>query len=295
MNIEKPVQILVRRRAALGDTIMSTAVVRELKVKYPKSDIDVATEFLAVYNNNPHIRHLYHAEAMPDPAKYDIYINLDDAYECNPMNNYVDSYFYRAFGNTDGNKQPELFPTEVDESVVASFFLDNEIDKFIVVHIRQWHWALKNMSMNTWFDVFEKLFTEKSDFKVVCVGGATDGYVEHPLFVDARDKLTPQQLKFLMDHAECFVGTDSGPYHIASATNVHIVALLTHLMPERIIPYRHHLLGWNSSSIMADIKCVGCNDRQARPIRQIVCEPGGYPCSEKFDSNRIANVILELL
>jgi ADP-heptose:LPS heptosyltransferase len=232
---------------------------------------------------------------MPDPAKYDLFINLDDAYESNPMNNYMDSYFYRAFGNTAGNKQPELFPTEFDKDIVNSFCLDNEINDFIVIHIRQWHWALKNMSMDTWFEVFEKLFTEKSDFKVVCVGGITDGFVEHPLFVDARDKLTPQQLKLLMDNAGCFVGTDSGPYHIASTTNTHIVALLTHLLPERILPYRAGTQEWNTTAIMSNVACVGCNDRQRRPVSHIVCEPGGYPCANSFDATRIANVILEVL
>jgi ADP-heptose:LPS heptosyltransferase len=54
MNIERPIQILVRRQAALGDVIMSTGVVRELKNRYI-CDIDVATEFPNVYDNNPNV------------------------------------------------------------------------------------------------------------------------------------------------------------------------------------------------------------------------------------------------
>ena len=51
MKLERPIQILVRRRAALGDVIMSTGVVRELKKKYNNNcEIDVATEVLEVYN-----------------------------------------------------------------------------------------------------------------------------------------------------------------------------------------------------------------------------------------------------
>ncbi len=96
MKIEKQIKILVRRRAALGDVIMSTGVVRELKNRYDCS-IDVATEFPNVYDNNPNVRAIYHTNAMPDPANYDLYINLDDAYEHNPLNHYLDSYFYRAF------------------------------------------------------------------------------------------------------------------------------------------------------------------------------------------------------
>jgi ADP-heptose:LPS heptosyltransferase len=196
MNIEQPMQILVRRRAALGDVIMSTGVVRELKNRY-HCEIDVATEFPNVYDNNPHVRAIYHTNAMPDPANYDLYINLDDAYVLNPVNHYLDSYFYRAFGSsTVDDKDPELFPNEFDVDTVNHFFEHNQIDEYIVVHIRQWYWPLKNMSWDTWYAVFEKLFAARTDFKIVCVGTAQDGSIEHPLFVDARDRLNVQQQAF---------------------------------------------------------------------------------------------------
>ena len=102
MKLERKQQILVRRRAAIGDTIMSTGVVRELKHKFgDNADIHVATEFMEVYTNNPHIKSIYHTDHMPSADQFDLYINLDDAYEWNPTIHYVDNYFYRAFGSTD--------------------------------------------------------------------------------------------------------------------------------------------------------------------------------------------------
>jgi ADP-heptose:LPS heptosyltransferase len=290
MNIEKPLQILVRRRAALGDVIMSTGVVRELKNRYT-CEIDVATEFPNVFDNNPYVRAIYHTNAMPEPANYDIYINLDDAYELNPLNHYLDSYFYRAFGSsTVDNKKPELYTTEFDVDTINDFYYHNEIDNYIVVHIRQWYWPLKNMSWDTWYAVFEKLFSTRTDFKIVCVGTAQDGYIEHPLFVDARDRLTVQQQKLLMDNTRCFVGIDSGPYHIAVASDAHIVSLHTHLLPERIAPQHKPY-----TAIVSDVDCVGCNDNQERPVRQVICKYGDFRCSSNFDSDRIANNILGLL
>jgi ADP-heptose:LPS heptosyltransferase len=290
MNIEQPIKILVRRRAALGDVIMSTGVVRELKGRY-KCLIDIATEFPNVYDNNPNVRAIYHTNAMPDPAAYDLYINLDDAYELNPLNHYLDSYFYRAFGTSAvDDKQPELFPTQSDVDVVNEFLQDNQIDNYIVVHIRQWYWPLKNMSWDTWYAVFERLFTARTDFKIVCVGTTQDGFVEHPLFVDARDQLNVQQQRLLMDRARCFVGIDSGPYHIATASQTHIISLHTHLLPERIAP-QHKLY----TAIKSDVDCVGCNDHQARPVSQVVCKHGDFRCKDKFNADRIANNILEIL
>jgi len=290
LNIERPQQILVRRRAALGDVIMSTGVVRELKNRYT-CEIDVATEFPNVYNNNPHVRAIYHTNAMPDPAKYDLYINLDDAYEHNPLNHYLDSYFYRAFGTSAvDNKSVELFHSDYDNDIVNAFCQDNELDRFIVIHIRQWHWALKNMSWDTWYAVFEKLFSTRTDFKIVTVGSSTDGTVDHPLFVDARDRLSVQQQKLLMDSARCFVGIDSGPYHIASASETHIISLHTHLLPERIAPQHKPY-----TAIKSSVDCVGCNDNQQRPVSQVICKHGDFRCSNSFDAERIAVNILEIL
>ena len=287
--------ILVRRRAALGDAIMATGVVRELKKRFPNSNIDVATEFLEVFNNNPHIRHLYHANAMPDPNKYEMYVNLDDCYELAKDMHYVDCYFYRAFG-TDiiaiEDMSPELYSIPDDSKAVEQFAKHNELEKYICIHIRQWYWAMKNMAWDTWYAVFEKLFTERTDFKIVCVGSEQDGLVDHPLFVDARGKLNLQQTKLLMDGADCFVGIDSGPYHIASASKTSMVSLHTHLLPERVAPRDKEV-----TAIKSEINCVGCNELQPKPVRQINCihGPEDFRCSRLFDADKIAKAVLDYL
>ena len=289
MNIERPTQILVRRRAALGDVVMSTGVVRELKKKY-NCEIDVATEYPNVFNNNPHVRAVYHPEATPKVELYDLYINLDDAYELNPLNHYLDRYFYRAFATSDVDKSVELFPNDNDQAVVDRFIEDNGLDRYLVIHIRQWYWALKNMSWDTWWLIFEQLFTARTDFKIVTVGSLQDGTVEHPLFADAREILNIQQQRLLLDRARCFVGIDSGPYHVAAASATHMISLHTHLLPERIVPQ------WKAvTPILSTVDCVGCNDVQQRPVRQVVCKHGDFRCSNNFDAARIAKNILELL
>jgi ADP-heptose:LPS heptosyltransferase len=98
-----------------------------------------------------------------------------------------------------------------------------------------------------------------------------------------------------MGKARCFVGIDSGPMQCAAASGTHIVALLTHLKPERILPYRNGKLGDNCTSIQANMPCVGCNDKQVRPVRQLNCEHGDFPCNRNWDTDAIANAILETL
>ena len=294
LKIENPINILVQRRGAIGDVIMTTGVVRELKRMYgTDANIDVATDCFEVYRNNPHVRDIIAVNGA-DARRYEVFINLDDAYEINPVNHYVDSYFYRAFGKTTLNRSVELFTSVEDQRQVDQDLKDIGAN-FIVVHMRNWHWGAKNIALDVWFDVYAKLFEQTADLHIVCVGGNTDHYVDHPLFFDARDRYNSQQLKYLCDHAHAFVGIDSGPMQCAAASSTHIVALLTHLRPERIVPHRRSDTNWNATAIQTLEDCAGCNDRQARPVRQIVCEKGNYPCTNNFDAEAIATAILNTL
>jgi ADP-heptose:LPS heptosyltransferase len=302
MKLEKPLNILVRRRAAIGDVIMSTGVVRELKKLYgDNANIDVITENIGIYRNNPHVRTVMHTSSAINPEAYNAIYNLDDSYENNPTEHFVNNYFYGVFGTLDVDRSTELFPSNDDKTTVSNLAYKNELDKYIVVHMRNWHWTAKNISMDVWFDVYTKLFEQRSDFKVVVVGGKTDNFIEgHPLFVDARG-FNEQQSKLLCDNAACFVGIDSGPYWAASASTTHIVALLTHLKPERILPFRNGMntvfgeLGYNCTAIQTQEDCAGCNDIQQRPVRQLVCGKGNTPCNNNFDTTAITNAILGTL
>jgi len=297
MKLEQPINILVQRRAAIGDVIMSTGVVRELKKRYgADANIDVATDFAEVYRNNPHVRNIFPVAQIPNVNnRYELYINLDNAYELNPTEHYVKNYFYRAFGEVYMNRSAELFPTAEDK-VLVDQDLKEIGNKFIVVHMRNWHWPAKNITMDVWLDVFTKVFTERTDFKVVCVGGTTDFTVEdHPLFYDLRGKYNNQQLKYLCDHAECFVGIDSGPFHCAAASDTHIIGLFTHLRPECIMPQRHLDDEWSWTAIQTQEDCRGCNDNQIRPVSQLNCIKKDFRCASNFDTDAIAQAILKQL
>ena len=287
IKLTKPLNILVQRRASIGDVIMTTGVVRELKkLHQSNANIIVATDYMEVYKNNPHIAGVVPVASV-DPKQFDVVYNLDDAYEYSPYTNYVNAYFYRVFGsNTTMDHSVELFDTPTDKM---------EIDgDYIVVHMRNWHWQAKNIDMTVWFDVFAKVFETNDTVKVVCVGGNTDSFVEHPNFIDARNK-TSQQIKALCDGAKCFVGIDSGPYWCAAASKTHIIGLLTHLLPERIMPERKREYMYNATAIQTLEDCAGCNDTQTRPIHQIVCKKTDFPCTRNFNTDNIAEAILKTL
>jgi ADP-heptose:LPS heptosyltransferase len=294
--IEKPIEILIRRRAALGDVVYTTGVVRELKRKYgANANITMWTEFTDVYKNNPDVGRVVSTNEELPIAAFDVFHNLDNCYEYNPCNHYVDSYFYRVFGSDHKLvRDAQLYPSAEDQAAVNK---DLEFigSKFIAVHMRQWHWELKNITQEVWLDIFAKLFEATIDYKIVFVGGPTDGAIDHPLMINTCGRYNPQELKCLLDRAACFVGIDSGPYAIATASCAPIVALLSHMPPSTIIPIRDNTNGMNSQVVQADLSCVGCYERQQRPVSQIVCERGDYACNRTWNTDTIVQAITDYL
>jgi ADP-heptose:LPS heptosyltransferase len=284
----------VKRRAALGDVVMSTGVVRELYRQYNGNcAITVETEHPLVYKNNPYIQDLRNWGEC-NPVDYDLVYNLDDAYELNPEAHFVESMFYRVFGSraSSMNLAPDLHADEQDRHSVDQDLADIG-SCFVAMHMRQWHWALKNIDLDVWCDILARVFEKRTDVKIVTVGGPTDHSLDHPLIFNANARYTPQQLKYLLDHARCFVGIDSGPFQIAGASDTHVIGLLTHNPPEYIMPVRKYDRDWRNTAIQADIDCVGCNVRQQRPVRQIICQHGDFRCNKSWNTQQIADAILE--
>jgi ADP-heptose:LPS heptosyltransferase len=295
MKLEVPIGILVRRKGALGDVIITTGVVRELKTMYGDNCvIDVLTEYPQVYNNNPHVRNVIHTDTETDVSLYDVVYNLDDTYEYNPDGHFADNYFYRVFGKTNMDKSMELFVTEQQTTALTSV-LDAIGGPFVVIHMRRWHWELKNIAVEIWLDIINKILEADPTIKIACTGGPTDFYPEgHPRVVDIRS-LDPASTCYVMDHAKCFVGIDSAPFHIAGASETHIVALLSHMYPDRVLPFRNGVMGDNCTVIQSKVDCVGCHSRQQRPVRQIVCERGDYACNKLWDTTAIADAVIKQL
>lgn len=299
MKLENPMKILVRRRAALGDVVISTGVVRELNARYgDNAIIDVATQHPTVFENNPYVRNVIaiseSSDAAVDLKSYDVVYNLDDTYELNPEGHFADNYFYRVFGDADVDRSMELYIDQTSADKVDAF-LDTVSGDFICVHMRNWYWDLKNIKLEVWLDVINDLYKLHPDLKIVAVGGETDYCMELPHMIDARAMFTPGELCYLMDRAKCFVGIDSAPLHIAGASETGIVALLSHMYPNKVLPYRNGVLGDRCEVVQADVGCLGCHSRQTRPVRQIICERSDFACNRLWDTAKIVAAVEKFL
>ena len=81
-----------------------------------------------------------------------------------------------------------------------------------------------------------------------------------------------QELRALMDRAALFVGGDSGPMHVAAASDVPIVALFGPTLPVHWAPWRPEHL---------PLAVVDAGALECRPCDQRVCAPGRLPLPDR--------------
>lgn len=283
--------ILLRRRGAIGDVILTTGVVRELYKRYDGNAlIDIATDCGEVFTNNEYVHCVHHTTQVPD-VDYDVIINLDDAYEVNPNLPIIDAYFHRALGSIDFDKSSELY---INDTARVDSLVSKINGDFVCIHIRNYGgWSFKNIPIGTWLSVIDTVLSANKDIKIVCVGSATDFCpANHPRIIDARG-LELAELSYLFDYSKCFVGIDSAPFHVAGSSSTHLVALLSHAPPTQVLPFRNNQQGYNCSVIQASVPCTGCYTRQKTPVRSILCDnPESYKCTRSWDTEKIAMAIL---
>lgn len=80
---------------------------------------------------------------------------------------------------------------------------------------------------------------------------------EYPGFGhDLVDKTTFRELYTIMDQAQMVIGLDSGPLHMAFATDTPVIAGFTNVRPELRIPLRNE--GVQTISVITTVRCKFC-------------------------------------
>jgi ADP-heptose:LPS heptosyltransferase len=296
-------RILVDRRAALGDVVMITPVLRELRRRHPASFIQVVTEEAEVLANNPHVDKVAQPAEMSQQDPWDIYINLNDAYETNVTSHYVDSMMHRAFGIEDGEQWDRTLikiPTQEEREAVDELIEENGIQDFIVIHMRRWAWENKNVDIETWADYVTLLGVSYPNLKIITVGAKYDGKLpahDEGRWIDLNSQLSLGEIAYLISRARMFVGTDSGPYHLACTTETPILLLSSHLAPSQIMPWRgDNEFGKGVETVFSRVPCLGCYARQTPPVRELTCEnTEQWACSKAFDVEDMLKASIRML
>jgi ADP-heptose:LPS heptosyltransferase len=275
-------------------------VLHELRRRYPNSWIQLVTEELDVFDGNPSVDLVVKPEDMKKEDAWDVYINLNDAYEVNPKSHFVDSYMNRAFGKDNQDIDRTLRLYESDEERETTEDIIKQIDApYVVVHMRRWAWENKNIDLQLWGSLIALLEVKYPDLKFVSVGAQHDYKLAgagKDNWIPLNDELSLGQIKCLIAGAKAFIGSDSGPFHIAGTTNTPIVAMLSHVMPQHILPWRNNKFGDRVWVAQSTVECVGCYSRQQTPVRNLTCEnKQQWACNKEFDGNEIINHFEEIM
>lgn len=113
--------------------------------------------------------------------------------------------------------------------------------------------------------------------------------------LDLTDKLELQDIIYLAQNALAFVGVDNGLMHLSSFSETHGIWGFTSVNPKRRLPYRHGVLGWNTTIIEPKSKCKFCQEKVIYDHNFKYCLNGNRECVYTLDPNDFINALEKLI
>jgi heptosyltransferase III len=284
--------ILINRQAAGGDVLMTTPIVRKLFQDYRGNcniDYYVNPECKSYIETNPYIRQVYYGlPGEQAKAEYDRVIDLDLVYERSPEMHAIDAYAMAAIGHCDFDRGVDLF-TDDEEKNLATEFKKTIGNEYIVLHMRRFAWPSRNMPESFWAKVVQGIL-ENTNLTIMQVGSLNEpAFIGDPRLIDARGFYTIPELKEAIEHSFMYIGSDSGPAHVASATSTDMMVLYTSVKEQYRRPLRQH---GKFIPIAADIECYGCHAKNPAPCTTFICSRGDVECVNRFDPQELVDQVV---
>lgn len=282
-------KILITREMALGDVILTTPIIRQLYQNYNGDcEISVSTNNPEVFKNNPYIKHILNMNI--DSKNYDFHINLNLAYEMQPIKHIITAYSEEAKLELLINKQPELFPDENDVLYVNNWINSNLNKKFLAIHMRKTFGSARNFSPEFWQKIINGVL-QNSDLDILQIGGDSDIlFQEQPRLKVSRNGSIHKVQQFIK-HANVFLGVDSGLLHIAATTNTPIVSIFTIAHHEYRKPLRENNLFF--PMFPETLNCYGCVKDLPIPATTHPCRRNDLACLQDISTDKIIENILK--
>ncbi len=231
-------KILVERKGAIGDVIMTTPIVHAIKKKLPLSDIYIKTVCSQVYKNNPDIKGI-----NINNIKYDVVYNLNMVYEKHPLLNAVNTFSQYSIDIDDYNYK--LYTEEDIDDVILKDYKNNKIAVFHVHHSPNWNG--RNFSIEKYKAGAKHL--KNLGYKIVEVG--TNYLKSNFNYIN----ISFSKVCSIIKHSHIFVGQDSALFHIAQAFKI------PHIIPfGMILPYTRTIDNNYTFPLVAqNVNCLGCH------------------------------------
>jgi ADP-heptose:LPS heptosyltransferase len=278
----------VKREGALGDVILTTRVIHELKKKFPEKKIWVQTAFKEVFYNNPDVEWVVEKEIEKHTS---LIIDLNLSYEKEPTLHLVSSYAKEALGEEIENKAPLIFSSKKNLKRLIKILkrsLDVEKEPYIVMH-QAVTWENRTWPKEYW-DQITHYFLQKG-FKIVIIGRKKDfSFLNHPKVINLLSVLNLLEIKELIKNSKLFIGPDSAMIHIAMSTSTPIVGLFTISDPALRTTREENVI-----SLTPDSKCKFCLHRVKSIVTKLSCEYGTNHCVKEITPEKVLRASKELL
>ena len=232
---------------SFGDTLASTPTLRYLS-KSHRQKINIVTHKKDVFKNNPYVKDV---------------LNFDEYFSRN-LSNIVKYESHTFAGQKDGNGIEKKF-SHMDvrqiHAIDLGFQLPNEDleydfnpdplsldielpEKYVVLHVTT-NWPNRTWAYNNWVELI-KWLKENNIFTVLVGAGYkeelhrsySDGSLvkDCPMFddyygLDLTNKGSMGDMWWVINGSQCIVTMDSGPLHLASCTDTHIIQLGSAINP----------------------------------------------------------------
>jgi ADP-heptose:LPS heptosyltransferase len=231
--------IVVRRRAAHGDVLLTTPILRAIRQSYPCSPLYLQTDWAGKAECGfGHLVDVWLPMAADLPADA-LFVNLDGAYENRPQTHYV-----RAYEAAAREVLPALGPVELrcefrvseSERAFAGAFRRaiGETSKLCAIHADSTGWPGRDWPFERFAEVSTRL--RKAGWSVVFVGSQTLPGAALGLGVtDLTGQTNIGQLAAVLEDAQMFIGIDSFPMHLAQAVGCPVVGIFGMTSPEYVL------------------------------------------------------------
>ena len=308
--MSKPIKILVIRFSSIGDIILTTPVVRCLKIQI-NAEVHFLTkqEFFCLLENNPYVHELHAIEnglenlkalgfnwvidlhynlrsskvkiALGVPSKSFHKINIEKwlltTFKINrlPDKHIVDRYMDTVahLGVRNDNLGLDYFLQD-NESLLNRLELP---EKYIALVIGGQH-ATKILPTDRLQELCKQI-----KLTVVLIGGSDDKWRGHKIsqnqaeVINTCGDLSINESAFLIKYAQKVITHDTGMMHVAAAFKKEIVSIWGNTVPEfGMYPYLA-----DEKSKMLEVKNLSC--RPCSKIGYKKCPKGHFKCMNQID------------
>lgn len=257
-----------RKLGGIGDVLMCTPALRQLKKDFPECNLTFAIDMHSTKNNNyyelvknaDYIDHIVDSRFVNE-SMYDAVVDLSSVcikYEHSglPVLNRSD-IFGRACGLPKLDDKKVWYKVESQERIWAQHWIKSATGssvKLVVLHTASMEgkrcWPAKKYR-----ELVERSLQDSLNIKFV-VFDMNNVFADLKVYSNCIDAsfTNIRQMAAIIEQADFFIGPDSGPMHIAGALGVKSLVIFGSIPPEaRINHYPSH-----DSIRMDGLPCIGC-------------------------------------